>query len=88
MRPEFLRLPKSGTLCPLTGLGRSFINGLILPTEENGHRPPVKSISLRKRGAQKGVRLVVYDSLMAHLHAHLDGAQADATATTPPNPQN
>lgn len=76
MRPEFLRLPKPGTLCPLTGLGRSYLNSLILPTEANGNRPPVASICLRQRNAKKGVRLVVYDSLVSHLRAHLEGAGA------------
>jgi len=76
MRPEFLRLPKPGTLCPLTGLGRSYLNSLILPTEANGHRPPVKSVCLRQRGAKRGVRLISYDSLTAYLLAHLEGTDA------------
>ena len=78
MRPEFLRLPKPGTLCPMTGLGRSYMNSLILPTAANGHRPPVASVCLRQRGAKKGVRLVVYDSLISYLRAHLESANDEA----------
>jgi hypothetical protein len=33
--PEFLRLPKPGMLCPFTGMGRSALNELILPTPRN-----------------------------------------------------
>lgn len=72
MRPEFLRLPKPGLLCPMTGLTRSYLNSLILPADANGHRPPVQSVCLRQRGAKKGVRLVAFDSLIGHLRAHLE----------------
>ena len=69
--PEFIRLPKSPALCPFSGLARSKMNELVLPCAANDFRPPVKSISLRKRGQTKAVRLVVYDSLMAYLHSFL-----------------
>jgi hypothetical protein len=75
-RPEFVRLPKPGTLCPKTGLSRSYMNSLVLPCEANDGKPPVQSVSLRKRGATKGVRLVSYDSLIAYLNAHVDGGLA------------
>jgi len=71
-RPEFLRLPKSGNLCPYSGLSRSGMNALILPTPGNNYRPPVRSVSLRARGQLRAVRLVVYDSLMAYLHSLAD----------------
>jgi hypothetical protein len=64
---EFLRLPKPGSLCPICGLSRSFLNSLILPTEANGFKPPVKSFVLRKRGARTGVRLVSWESLRAYI---------------------
>ncbi|MSU61561.1 MAG: hypothetical protein EXS31_04050 [Pedosphaera sp.] len=76
---EFLRLPKPGTQCPVTGLSRSYLNSLILPSDGNGHRPPVKSVCLRQRGAKKGVRLVSWDSLKAHLYANLDGIEQGAS---------
>lgn len=70
IQPEFLRLPKPGRLCPLTGLARSAINELILPTSRNGFKPPVRSFSLRKPGARFGIRLVDYASLRAYILAH------------------
>jgi len=74
-KPEFIRLPKAGTLCPHSGLSRSKMNELVLPSPVNNFKPPVKSISLRNRGQVKAVRLVVFDSLMAYLRSFLqDGA--------------
>ena len=73
-RPEFLRLPKPGNLCPYSGLSRSYLNNLVLPCKENDFRPPVRSVSLRRPGQTKGVRLVVFDSLMAFLRGHLEEA--------------
>jgi hypothetical protein len=70
-RPEFIRLPKPGTLCPHTGLSRSKLNELVLPCPANCFKPPVRSISLRNRGQIKAVRLVVYDSLLEYLHSFL-----------------
>ena len=82
IKPEYLRLPKSGTLCPWTGLSRSKLNELILPNEHNEFKPPVRSICLRNRGQHKGVRLVVFDSLMEYLKSFLgnnsDGPVAQA----------
>ena len=76
-KPEFIRLPKPGRRCPWTGLSRSGLNNLILPTAANGYRPPVVSKSLRKRGALRGTRLISYDSLMSHLKS-CDDNDADA----------
>jgi hypothetical protein len=70
IEPEFLRLPKPGTICPFTGLARSAINELILPTERNGHRPPVRSFCLRQRGAKTGIRLVDFQSLRDYIRQH------------------
>ena len=65
--PEFCRLPKSGEACPYTGLTRSYLNSLILPSEANNFKPPVQSIALRHEGHCRGVRLIVFSSLMGHL---------------------
>jgi len=64
--PEWIRLPKK-TPCPYTGLSRSKLATLVIPCAENDHRPPVKSVCLRARGAARGVRLISYDSLMDYL---------------------
>lgn len=66
--PEFIRLPKPGQHEPWTGLTRSCLNSLVLPTRENNFRPPVKSISLRKPGTARGVRLIHLQSLMDYLN--------------------
>jgi hypothetical protein len=70
-RPEFLRLPQGGCRCPHTGLSRSALNALILPTPENDFLPPVRSFVLRKRGARTGIRLIDFDSLTAYIRAHV-----------------
>lgn len=66
--PAYIRLPKPGELCPYTGLSRAKLNELILPSARNNHRPPVASKSLRQPGQQRGVRLIILESLMAYLN--------------------
>ena len=68
--PEFVRLPRVGTECPHTGLRRSKINELILPSELNAGKPPVKSFVLRRKGSRTGVRLIDYKSLVDYIRAH------------------
>jgi hypothetical protein len=70
--PEFMRLPRASQRDPVFGLSRSFINELILPCPENDHRPPVRSVVLRRRGARTGVRLVDIDSLRAYLNKNVE----------------
>jgi hypothetical protein len=67
IKPEWLRLPAPGSRCPFTGLSRSTLNELTIAGPANDGNPPVKSVVLRKRGALRGIRLISYDSLMAHL---------------------
>ena len=74
-RPEFLRLPPPGELCPHTGMSRSALNELILPTPRNGNKPPVKSFCLRQKGAKTGIRLVSYDSLAGYIRARGEGGE-------------
>jgi hypothetical protein len=72
--PEFIRLPPPGVRCPFTGLSRSALNELILPTALNNFAPPVRSFCLRKRGAKTGIRLLDYASLKAHIHKNAEAA--------------
>jgi hypothetical protein len=72
IEPEFLRLPKPGMLCPYTGLSRSAINEMILPTPRNDFKPPVRSFCLRQRGAKTGIRLVDYRSMAGYIRAHAE----------------
>lgn len=65
--PEFIRVPRKGERCPFTGLSRSSLYQLISPCSANGFRAPVKSTVLRKKGNIRGIRLILYSSLSAHL---------------------
>jgi hypothetical protein len=68
--PEYTRLPKSGTLDPLTGLSRSTLNALVLPTRANGFRPPVRSSVIKtNKHAKRGIRLVHAQSLLGFIAA-------------------
>jgi len=66
-KPEFIRLPLPGQRCPYTGLSRTTLNELTIDGPANGHKAPVKSHVLKKRGAMRGIRLIDFDSLMDYL---------------------
>jgi hypothetical protein len=66
-KPEWLRLPKPYERCRFTQLSRPSLEELCIPSERNDFRPPVRSLLLRKKGAQRGIRLVSYDSLISYL---------------------
>ena len=60
-RPEYIRLPKAGALCPWTGLSRSKL-WEVLKTGE------IHTICLRKHeSAKRGARLIKLTSLLAYL---------------------
>jgi len=61
-KPEYFRLPKPGTVDPHFGCSRSFWNGLILPTKQNGGKPPVRSIAVKKPDALRGIRMINFES--------------------------
>jgi hypothetical protein len=64
------QLPKSGDRCQASGLSRSAINALILPTKANGFKPPVKSRSIKShKHASRGIRLYSVESLLAYIEA-------------------
>jgi hypothetical protein len=81
--PEFVRLPKTGTLCPYTGLARSKMNELVLACAVNDFKPPVHSVCLRRRGGKKGCRLISFKSLMEYLHAQEWEQNQTAESATP-----
>ncbi len=77
VRPEWIRLPKPGTLCPWCGLGRSKI-WQVLQTGK------VRNICLRKEGGLRGARLISLTSLLAYFDSLPDEADkigADDGAT-------
>lgn len=78
IRPEWLQLPKSGHRCQVSGMSRSAINSLILPTAANGFKPPVLSRSLKShKYASRGVRLVNVASLLAYIESQSSGFVAE-----------
>ncbi len=64
-RPEFIRLPRPGSLCAWTGLSRSKMWALL-------ETAPVKTVCLRRPGAAKGARLVHLASLLTYLHGQAE----------------
>jgi hypothetical protein len=79
-RPEFIRLAAPGQKCPYTGLSRSGLNSLVLPTAQNRFKPPVRSFVLRRPGAKTGVRLIDYEALVAYVRNHLETGANDSEA--------
>jgi hypothetical protein len=67
--PEFIRLPKPGERCRLTGLSRTTLCELI----KAGH---VKAKKLRQRGSLRGITLIVRDSLIEYLRSLEDAVGA------------
>jgi hypothetical protein len=59
--PEFIRLPKAGSRCPITGLSRTSLVELV-------DKGAVKAVKLRKRGSLRGITLLVRESLLGYLH--------------------
>lgn len=61
MKPRYIRIPGTGETCPHFGLGAATYRSLIA----NGR---IRSIILKqKRGAQRGVRLIDYESVATYL---------------------
>lgn len=65
--PVYIRLPKSGTLCPYTGLTRSALDLLTRPQPFNNFKPPVKSKIFKQTGDKTGRRLIDFRSLRKYL---------------------
>lgn len=88
-QPDWIRLPRAGERCPYTNLSRSTLNNLILPCKANKNRPPVRSAVVGQKGANRGVRLIDRQSLMAHIEAGQEPAcdqSANATSTARSTP--
>jgi hypothetical protein len=65
-RVEFFRLPAPGKRDPHFGLSR----GWYYKSAELGE---IKMVSIRQRGAVRGVRLVVYDSVRDYISRAMTG---------------
>jgi hypothetical protein len=64
--PEYIRLPKPKTRCPITGLSRGTLRELTVPTKRNGFRPPVKSVLIKSRYATRGIRIIPRQQLLGY----------------------
>lgn len=65
LQPEFIRLPKTGELCSVTGLPRSTLLDLL---EQAGSKKiPVRH--LRKQGATTGIALIPRQALIDYIHS-------------------
>jgi hypothetical protein len=73
IEPTYVRLPAKSKRCPFTGLSRTTMFELCAPCAANDFRPPVRSSVIKKRFAQRGIRLVDYKSLIAHLGGLAEG---------------
>jgi len=75
--PAFIRVPRSGSRCPVTNLTRTAIDKLTRPQPENDFKPPVRSRILKARGATRGVRLVETRSLLDHIASLPNGMEVN-----------
>jgi hypothetical protein len=66
VKPEWLRLPDAKRM---SGLGRSTLYNLI----GSGH---IKSAVIRRRGCQRGIRIISYDSLRTYIESCVEGGTA------------
>jgi len=64
---QYIRYPKAGEECPITGLRLGTLRALSIPSHTNGGKPPVKSILLTLPGKKKGTRLIEIKSLLAYI---------------------
>jgi len=64
----WIRLPRPGARCPISGLSRSSLAELARPCERNQFQPPVIARVLKRKGAQRGVLLVSRESLLGYIN--------------------
>lgn len=75
IRPEFLRLPRPRTQCPVTGMSRTGLYNLTVPCKANGFKPAVPAKCLRQKGNVRGIWLVPFAQLIAYLEALPTGVE-------------
>lgn len=74
--PICIRLPKTnGEECPWTGLSRSQLKALVIPSEDNGYKPPVKSIVYTDHRGNVRLRLIHFQSLVDYIDGQAQQAK-------------
>jgi hypothetical protein len=68
LRPEFFRLPASGSGDPYFGLSRTYYY-------EGEKRGYWRLARIRERGKLRGITLVPYDAVSAHVRSQIENAQ-------------
>ena len=74
----WLRLPRPGSRCLVSGLSRSTLAELVRPCERNDYTPPVESRLLKRKGASRGVLLINRASLLAFIEGQPSPTRTDA----------
>ena len=77
----WIRLPRAGTKCEVSGLSRSTLAELVRPCERNGFRPPVEARMLRRKGSSRGVLLINRAALLEFLNELPAPERAEQPAT-------
>lgn len=60
------RIPRPKEVDPFFGGTRTFWLQLVLRTKGNGFKPEVESVVIKKPGASRGMRFVVFESAAAY----------------------
>ena len=53
--------------CAYCGLTRAMLYQIAVPCRANNWKPPVISKRLKQKGSKRGVRVINFESLMAHI---------------------
>ena len=87
--PALLRLPAPKARCPHTGLSRSGMVELVVPTKRNGGNPPVKAVYRKtNRHAQRGTWLIPSENLFRVLLTQAENSIQDFNETTKLRPHH
>ncbi|MCU0791936.1 MAG: hypothetical protein MUE42_03600 [Opitutaceae bacterium] len=73
----WLRLPRPGERCSVSGLSRSGLVELCIGGPRNNWKPPVEARRLKRKGAARGVVLISRASLVAFIEALPSTSQSD-----------
>jgi hypothetical protein len=81
----FIRLPSQTKRCHISGLSRSTLNALILPTRANNYRPKVVSHVVKTHHLnRRGLRLISVSSLFSYIRgAGVEGEGGHASSPDP-----
>ena len=80
----WLRLPRAGSRCNVSGLSRSGLCDLVRPNSRNDYAPPVASRLLKRKGAARGVLLINRQSLLDFINEQPAPTRADLGETPLP----